>query len=203
MHSFRTLPGLLPVAGGLGLAGLLAPAAQAHHLADINGLAPTALNGLLSGLAHPLIGPDHLLFLLALALVGLQRRRIWMLALLGIGLLGTAAGLLWPALPGAESWLALTLVLEALIILGRMPAQLLIPAMALHGYALSGPVLGWSAMPVGSYLLGLLLSQGGLLLLSLLLLSQAASRLNAPTRRWLAFALIGLGGLWALAAAQF
>jgi len=198
MHPSRTLSGTVPAVGGLVLAALAVPAAQAHHLLDINGLAPTVFNGLISGLAHPLIGPDHLLFLLALALLGLQRPRLVMVSLLSIGLLGSAAGLLWPNLPATETLLALTLVLEALVILGRLPAVLLVPAMALHGYALSGPVLGWSAMPLGSYLLGLLLSQGGLLLLSTTLLARVTRRLSQGGRRLLALALLGLGGLWAL-----
>ncbi len=52
------------------------------------------MNGLLSGLAHPLLGPDHLLFLLALSLVGLGQRSRWMLALLATGLAGSLLG--WP-----------------------------------------------------------------------------------------------------------
>ena len=35
----------------------------------------TPLQGLLSGIGHPLLGPDHLLFLLAIAFIGLARPR--------------------------------------------------------------------------------------------------------------------------------
>ena len=79
---------------------LLAPAAQAHHLMDLLHLQPTPLTGLLSGLAHPVLGPDHLVFLLALSLVGLGHRSAWMLALLLIGLAGSLLGLVVPGLPG-------------------------------------------------------------------------------------------------------
>ena len=78
---------LLP-GSAAGLLLLLAAApASAHHLMELfHQQQPTPLAGLLSGLGHPLLGPDHLLFLLALALVGLQRSSRWMLGLLAVGL---------------------------------------------------------------------------------------------------------------------
>lgn len=190
----------------LALIGLAAPAlllaapAQAHHAMEILQLPVNPLSGLLSGLAHPVIGPDHLVFLLALSLVGLRARAGWMLALLAVGLLGSGLGLLLPGLPGAELLVALSLAAEALVVLGQLPVVVLLPAMALHGYVLSGAVLGWSAMPVGFYLLGLLLSQGLLLLLALLGLRKAADALRPGLRRWLAGGLIGLSAAGSLAA---
>lgn len=179
---------------------LLAPAAQAHHLLSLLQLQPTPLTGLLSGLAHPLIGPDHLLFLLALALVGLQQRRRWLLGLLATGLLGSALGLLWPGLPGGEVLVAFSLVAVALVLLGRLPQPVLLVAFAVHGYVLSGAVLGWTSAPVATYLLGLLLSQGSLLLLSLTLLRRLAARLGNPARQGMAYALIGCGLAWSWSA---
>lgn len=175
---------------------LLAPAAQAHHLMELLQLQPTPLSGLISGLLHPVIGPDHLLFLLALALVGLQRRLGWMLALLATGLLGSALGLLLPGLPGSEALVSLSLVVVGLVLFNRLPALLLLPAFALHGYVLSAPVLGWTSAPVGFYLVGLLLSQGTLLLLSLTLLRRLADRLAPRGRQLLAAGLIGIGSAW-------
>ncbi|MEB3173244.1 MAG: HupE/UreJ family protein [Cyanobacteriota bacterium] len=175
------------------LALLLAAPAQAHHLIDISGLAPTPLNGLLSGLAHPVIGPDHLLFLLALALTGLSQRRTWMLTLLAVGLLGNAAGLIGPGLPGAEALVSLSLLIEALVLLQRLPAGLLVPSMALHGYVLSASVLGWTTMPVASYLLGLMLCQGALLLLALWGLQPLASKLQRRGRAVVVALLLGFG----------
>jgi urease accessory protein len=188
------------LAGAAATLGLLvALPAQAHHLIDLGAMAPTPLNGLLSGLAHPVIGPDHLLFLLSLTLVALRRPLTWVITLLGVGLLGSAAGLLWPAAPGADVLVSLSLVVEALVILERLPAALLLPSMALHGYVLSAAVLGWTSMPIATYLLGLLVSQLVLLVLTQTLIKRAASALQPPLRRLLALALIGLGGAWALA----
>lgn len=176
-----------------------APAAQAHHMLELLHLSPTPLSGLISGLLHPVIGPDHLLFLLALSLVGLRQRLGWMLGLLAVGLAGSWAGLLLPGLPGAEKLVACSLVVVGLVLLDRLPRALLLPAFALHGYVLSASVLGWSTMPVAAYLLGLAISQSLLLLASLLLLSRLASRFASARRRQLAWGLIGLGGLLVLA----
>lgn len=187
---------IVPVLGLPLLLLLGAPAAQAHHLMALLHLQPTPLTGLLSGLAHPLLGPDHLLFLLALALVGLQSRLRWMLALLITGLVGSALGLLLPGLPGTEALVSFSLVAVGLVLFHRLPTPVLLPAFALHGYALSAAVLGWTSAPVAFYLLGLLLSQGGLLLLSLTLLRRLAGRLGSGARPILAGTLIGVGAAW-------
>jgi urease accessory protein len=182
---------LMPVAGALAL--LVAGPALPHHPMEAMHLVPNAFTGLLSGLAHPLLGPDHLLFLVALALVGLQRSGRWMLTLLAVGLAGTALGLVWPGLPAAELLVSLTLVVEGLVVLRRLPQMLLLPAFAMHGYVLSSTVIGWESTPIATYLLGLLLSQGGLLLLALVTLRGVAQRLDGQGRTLLAGSLIGIG----------
>ncbi len=196
----RLITAVLALPGVLVALLLLTPAAQAHHMMDLLHLRPTPMSGLISGLLHPVIGPDHLLFLLALALVGLQRRRIWMLGLLATGLLGSAAGLLLPGLPGSEVLVSLSLVVVGLVLFGRLPAPVLLPAFALHGYVLSASVLGWNTAPLSAYLVGLLLSQGALLLLSLTVLRSLSDRLTPRHHQLLASALIGIGGAWSWSA---
>ena len=181
LKRFGLLAALLPLA---------AAPALAHHPMESMGLEPTALSGLISGLAHPLLGPDHLLFLLVLGLVGWQRSLRSAITLLAVGLAGSALGLIWPGLPGAEALVSLSLVLEGLVLSGRVPAVLLVPAFALHGYVLSGSVLGWETTPIAFYLLGLLVSQGLLLAVSLKLVGRA---LDPQQRLWLAGALVGVG----------
>ena len=191
---------LLPVSAA-GLLLLSAAPASAHHLMELfHQQQPSPLAGLLSGLGHPLLGPDHLLFLLALALVGLQRSSRWMLSLLAVGLLGSLVGLMSPQLPGAELLVALTLVVEGLVVVGRLPAALLVPSFALHGYVLSAAVIGWEPTAIGAYLVGLLLSQGTLLLLSLGVMRQTAMALAPSTRLLLAGSLMGIGAAfsWSL-----
>ena len=175
---------------------LLAPAAQAHHLMDLLHLQPTPLSGLLSGLAHPVLGPDHLVFLLALSLVGLGHRSAWMLALLLIGLAGSLLGLVVPGLPGTEALVSATLMLEALVLLAQWPVALLLPAFGLHGYALSSAVLGWTQGPLVTYLVGLFLGEGLLLLLALTVLRRLAAPGGEGLRRLLAGVLIGCGAAW-------
>lgn len=192
-----------PAQLSVGVAALLGMAtlpAQAHHLMELTQLTPTPLHGLLSGLAHPVLGPDHLLFLMALSLLGLRQRRRWLVGLLLVSLLGSAAGLLWPGLPAAEWILAASLSVEALVLLGRLPAAVLLPAMALHGYVLSASVLGWTSMPIVTYLLGLLMSQGLLVLAALALLRPLAEHLrqSQAQRRWLACGLVGASAVLAL-----
>ncbi|MFM7269275.1 MAG: HupE/UreJ family protein [Cyanobium sp.] len=177
--------------------GLLrAREAEAHHLLSLLHQQPSALGGLLSGLAHPVLGPDHLFFLLALSLVGLRHRTGWMLGLLCTGLGGSLLGVLLPGLPGAEALVSFSLVIVALVLLGRLDRRLLLPAFALHGYVLSASVLGWTPAPLGFYLLGLLISQASLLLLALLGLRRLVLTLSAAMVRSLAAGLLGCGAAW-------
>ena len=61
---------LAPASAGAALIAVLSTtSAQAHHVMD--GMLPsTFVEGLLSGLGHPIIGPDHFAFVVA---VGLER----------------------------------------------------------------------------------------------------------------------------------
>ena len=63
----------------------------AHHpfgMGDSSGL--SAWQALLSGVGHPLLGPDHLLFMLGIALVGIKKTKQWVFPLLAVGLAGSA-----------------------------------------------------------------------------------------------------------------
>ena len=198
----RLRPWFLPSVMGLGLTvlGLAGQPAEAHHLMDLTHLPPSPATGLLSGLAHPVLGPDHLLFLCSLSLVGLRHRVRWMLALLVTGLLGSGLGLLLPGLPFAEAAVAFSLVVVALVWLRQWPKGLLLPAIALHGYVLSNTVLGWSQAPLAFYALGLLLSQATLLLLALTLLRSLVDGLSSQQRALVCGGLIGCGSAWTLSA---
>ena len=186
----------LVCSGVLTIVALLPEAAHAHHLMHLLHLKPTPLSGFISGLAHPVFGPDHLLFLLALSLVGLRHRSRWMLGLLATGLAGSVLGLVLPGLPATEALVSLTLVLVALILLRDGDRRLLLPAFALHGYALSSTVLGWNPAPVAFYLLGLLVSQGSLLVFALGILRHRAERWSSISRSTIAAVLLGLGAAW-------
>ena len=205
MHSNQMIrkagPGL-----ALSLLSLLAatPALAHHPFGMPEGSGISVWQGVISGIGHPLLGPDHLLFLLAIALVGLSQPRRWVLPLLALGLGGSLVSQLIP-LPaaletGAEALVSLTLVLEGLVILGRLPVWLLLPAISLHGYLLGGAVIGAEPAPLLAYGLGLLIGQG----LLLLAVTSASSRLiqgiGSNGRQILAGIWIGIGAAftWSL-----
>ena len=193
IHLFR----LAAAALALLLVPLLAGPAAAHHLMGLFHIKAGPLGGFLSGLGHPLVGPDHLLFLLALGLVGLQQPSRWVIGLLAVGLGASGVGLLLPNLPGAELLVALSLVALGLVVIGRWPRWVMLPAIAGHGYVLSGAVIGWESTAIGFYLLGLLISQATLLLAAITLVRPWASRLSASGVKLVAGILIGIGATFA------
>jgi hypothetical protein len=104
-------------------AGLVFPGtALAHHA--MGGAPPsTTLEGILSGLAHPVLGPDHLLFLLVAGLLVAPlpaAARLAAAALLVIGqMLGTALHLAAVGLQGVDALIALTVIAGGLILAAR------------------------------------------------------------------------------------
>jgi len=157
--------------------------------------------GFVSGIGHPLLGPDHLLFLLAIGFVGLRRPVAWVVPLLAAGLLGSALAQVVPlaesASQFAEALVSLTLVLAGTVALGRLPALLLVPAIALHGYLLGGTVVGAEPTPLLFYFLGLLVSQGSLMLLVTAVSRRLLSALQDNGRSTLAGIWIGIGAAFA------
>ncbi len=142
----------------------------AHHpfgMGDSDGL--STLQGFASGIGHPLLGPDHLLFMLAIAFVGLRRPEKWAIPLLAIGLIGSAFVQLQPLpellAPWAESLVSLSLAIEGLIVLDLLSSKWLLPMFALHGYLLGSTIVGAEPTPLIGYFLGLIFAQGSLLLL--------------------------------------
>ena len=60
-----------PWLAGLPLLLVATPTMEHHPFAMPDGAQLSVWQGLISGLGHPLLGPDHFLFLLAMGLVGL------------------------------------------------------------------------------------------------------------------------------------
>ena len=150
MKHYVILPGLLAASPALG-----------HH--PMGGEAPqTVFHGLISGLAHPVIGPDHLAFIvltgLAAAFAGrsLAGPVVFVLATLA----GTAVHLAGVTLPVAELVImASVIVLGALLVMGRQvsgPVALAGFALAgiFHGWAYGEAVIGSTPMPILAYLVG-------------------------------------------------
>ena len=160
--------GVISTAGLLTLS-LFNPAHAHHPFGMGNSTDLTALQGLLSGVGHPLLGPDHLLFLLAIAIIGLHRPRAWVIPLLAAGLGGSFLSQFIPlpnaVAPWAEALVSLSLVVEGLMALTVASTRWLFPLVALHGFLLGSTIVGAEPTPLAMYFLGLLIGQGVLLLL--------------------------------------
>ena len=152
----------------LGVGALLFTATQAlsHH--PMGGATPaTLMQGLLSGLGHPVIGFDHLAFILAVGFVAATTKLplavpLSFVAASALGVLVCTAG--W-ALPFVESLVALSVLLAGVLLLwgGTMGGVTVALPLALfglfHGYAFGEAVLGAEATPVIAYLAGLAIVQ--------------------------------------------
>lgn len=157
----------------------------------------TGWTGLISGIGHPLLGPDHLLFLLAIAFIGLKRPVAWILPMLAIGLGGSLISQFIPlpdaVAPWAEALVSLSLVVEGLIALSVAPAAWLLPLFGLHGFLLGSTIVGAEPTPLLAYFCGLLIGQGVLLALVCSLSQTVISRLGEQGRRLGAGIWIGIG----------
>ena len=145
------------------LAGLLATPALAHH--PLGGEVPqTVLHGLLSGIGHPIIGFDHLAFILGIGfLAAFQGDRL--LHLPGGLVVGTVIGALLMfdggiTLPAVEVVIILSVLLVGLSAAygpdwSRRPAPLAATIAGLfHGWAYGEAVIGAEATPILAYLIG-------------------------------------------------
>lgn len=173
------------------LACWLSPA-LAHH--PMGGATPATLwQGLLSGVGHPVIGTDHLVFLLAAGvLCGAGRMVSGAQALLLAAafaltaMAGTVLRVPGVVAPFGEGLVAVSLlVLAACLLLGRVPAlRLAVPLAAAaglaHGYAFGESVIGAEATPVLGYLAGLALTQMALMIGAYFLAD--AGRRHSPGR---------------------
>jgi len=140
---------------------LAASPALAHH--PMGGEAPqTIFHGLISGLAHPVIGLDHLAFivLIGLAAAFAGRSMTGPVAFVVATLAGTGVHLAGVTLPMAELVImASVVILGALLVMGRHvagPVALagFAGAGIFHGWAYGEAVIGATPMPIFAYLVG-------------------------------------------------
>jgi urease accessory protein len=195
--NFRRLPTTALIAA----TSLFAAApASAHHV--MGGKTPsTFMEGLLSGLGHPVIGADHLAFLVAVGVVvGVGG---FNLALAGVFVaamaIGVAVHVAGVGLPAAELLVALSVLLAGILIVhGRaLPAvawaMLFAVAGLLHGYAFGESIYGAEATPLEAYLLGLVIVQTALAVGVALVARRVASSLSEPMPRLVGAMIVGIG----------
>jgi urease accessory protein len=183
----------LPLAAG--------PAAAHHAMGEA--VPATLWQGLASGLAHPVIGPDHLAFLVAAGLAAGITRQGPTLPMLFVAasVLGVAAHWLGLVLPGAEFLVAVTvLTAGALLARGRAPtsrgwvALLAVGGLA-HGQAYAEAVVGAEPAPVLAYLAGLALVQGAIAGGVALLPRRQTAMAGMPAMRLAGLAVILVGAV--------
>ncbi|MEM9157319.1 MAG: HupE/UreJ family protein [Cyanobacteria bacterium P01_F01_bin.33] len=151
----------------VGFAGFVLPA-RAHHPTG-GDLPATFLQGLLSGLGHPVIGLDHLAFALALGVLAAfcHKGMGTIAAFLGTSLLGTVLHLHAIDLPGVEMAIAGSTLMFGLLVLfrrARTPVIAVIAAVAglFHGYAYGESIIGAEPTPLVAYLIGFTAIQAAL-----------------------------------------
>jgi len=195
MNGFRV------ACGALAATPLFAAAAHAHHA--MGGALPRSfLEGLLSGLGHPIIGLDHLAFVVAVGLVAALCRAAYGLPVCFLAAMLAGLGLHLAALdlPAAEVAIALSvIVLGGLAVRARqvpaaVAAVLFAAAGLFHGYAYGESIIGAEPSPLGAYLIGLVAVQyaiaAGAIALSR---SAAAARLHAEPARIAGGTVLGVG----------
>ncbi len=153
---------------GLSMLAMFAGAspAFAHHV--MGGKLPeTFVQGLLSGLGHPVIGLDHFGAIVGVGiLVAIAGRSVGLVLVFSAALMvGVGVHLAKVDIPASEVLVGLsTLAIGVLVFMRRSigtstAAALFAIAGLLHGYALGESIVGAEASPLVAYLLGLLVIQ--------------------------------------------
>lgn len=186
--------------------------ALAHH--PMGGTVPaTLLEGLLSGLGHPVIGLDHLAFVLAAGMLAAGARDAGLrlalpLLFLGAGVAGTLLHLGGLGLGPVELLIAASLLAAGGLLLRReaagagLLAALFAAAGLFHGHAFAEAVAGAETGPILAYLLGLAGTQAALAYGAMALSRRLGALPAGSLRRAAGVAACGVGavaGLLALA----
>jgi urease accessory protein len=179
---------------------LMTASASAHHV--MGGKMPTTFaEGFLSGLGHPVIGPDHLAFLLAIGVaVGVGGLSLVLPLLFVVAsAIGVTLHVNGVNLPGAEILVAVSVLFAGFLIArGRaLPVSLwaiLFAAAGLfHGYAFGESIFGAERSPLHAYLLGLIIVQSVLTVGTALLVRRRAGGVSAIAPRLAGAVIIGVG----------
>jgi len=179
---------------------LMTASASAHHV--MGGKIPTTFaEGFFSGLGHPVIGPDHLAFLLAIGVaVGVGGLNLVLPLLFVVAsAIGVTLHVNGVNLPGAEIVVAVSVLFAGFLIArGRaLPVSLwaiLFAAAGLfHGYAFGESIFGAERSPLHAYLLGLIIVQSALTVGTALFVRRRADGVSAIAPRLAGAVIIGVG----------
>lgn len=191
------------IAGTFAAVGVLlfATPALAHH--PFGGELPSTLfQGFLSGIGHPVIGVDHLAFVIAAGLVAATRARGFFipLAFVAASLLGTILHLQLFSLPAPETVIsASVLVFGIILAVGKRLNLMTVVALGalagiFHGYAYGEAIFGAELSPMLAYLTGFAGVQLAIALSCTYLARQSVKRAAALPSLGLRFAGFTLAG---------
>jgi urease accessory protein len=143
------------------MATLLATPALAHH-AMAGNTPSNVLEGLLSGLAHPVIGVDHLAFVVAAGLLAVLTPRGWRIPIAFVlaSLVGTGLHLASFTLPSPEVLIAISVLIVGGLLARQTPANTWLVvgfatiAGVFHGYAYGEAIVGATTSALMAYLSG-------------------------------------------------
>jgi urease accessory protein len=135
--------------------------ALAHH--PMGGAMPTTLwHGFLSGIGHPVIGPDHFAFIVAIGIAAalLRDRMAIILGFIAASSAGVLMHVAALGLPMAEPLVAVSVIVAGAILATRAvqrPVWVIMATVAglFHGYAFGEAVVGAERDVIGAYLVGI------------------------------------------------
>jgi urease accessory protein len=180
------------------------PPVLAHHA--MGGKLPTNVGaGLISGLAHPIIGIDHLAFVIAIGLLAALKNKLGVVipvAFVTTAALGAGIHLQGISLPAPEFMIAASVLVMGILLARAAQTNLwLLTGLAaiagiFHGYAYAESIFGAEATTLWAYLLGFSLIQ---LIISAIAFYGGRALLNtwavkSPLQlRFAGFAICGVG----------
>ena len=138
--------------------------AFAHH--PMGGELPQSfLNGILSGIGHPIIGFDHLAFILTFGIITsyFKNKVILPLYFVTFSLMGTILSVNFLVVPFSELIISLSIIIAGLTSLYDKRINIYFPIILasgggfFHGYAFGQSVVGIEASPLIAYLIGIAL----------------------------------------------
>ncbi len=167
----------------------------AHHGMG-GGLPQSWSDGLISGLAHPIIGLDHFASILAVGVLG-ALKPFGILLPIGFILsttLGSAIHLLSIELPVAELGIITSLVIFSMMIALEKSPKLFLTSLLItgagifHGYAYGEAIFGAETSPLVAYLIGFSLIQTIIALVAFF----AMKKLTKSQNQMVGFILLGI-----------
>lgn len=169
----------------------------AHH--PMGGKTPSNLfEGFMSGMAHPVIGLDHLAFVVAIGLLAASRSQGFLIPISFVmaAMIGTGLHLLSIDLPVVELIVSGSILIFGILIVSKdIGSTLMISVLAglaglFHGFAYGEAIFGAEMTPLVSYLAGFTMIQ---LLISVSAFAIAKKFLDSSNLKSAGFVISGIG----------